>query len=487
MNPPVACQDLEPCPEGGVPEPVCGSSPPRLGPLAAAAIALMATVLVTLRMWVAAANDLWLDELWTFRQVAPLRAPYEVFTHIREENHALYTLWAYVVGPKSPEWVYRLPAVLAGVLTVPAAAWIGLHHTGRRDGALFSALLVGFSYFSLHFGSEARGYAPAVFFSLAALAVLLHDIDRPGLRAPLLFAGLLILGLVAQPLAVNLLVAAAVWVPLHRLRHTRRLLRSALDAAKWLLLPGGFFVVYYLTYLRRLRSGGGAELPIADVLRNALAYSTGLPIDLPPWVVILTVALLVLTAFAYLAWRRDDSWVLYLVGILLAPGLILYVRGSTLVYERYFVLNTTLILILISVLISGVAARGFRWLVGALLSAYLIGNGLHAVPLFVHGRGSPAEIVRRMCKDEPTATSIRYSADHAFRVGMLIDFYAPKVAPDTKLEMVKETERPRWSVVHRLPEEPNAFEARRGPYRLMWSAPSAPMSGFQLGLYRRGR
>src|SRR5205085_12217207 len=81
-----------------------------------------------------------------------------------DNNHPLNTIWLYLVGERRHWEVYRIPAMLSGTVAVAVIAMLL-----RRDGkaaSIIGAVLAGSSYFLVHYGSEARGYAPAMMFAL---------------------------------------------------------------------------------------------------------------------------------------------------------------------------------------------------------------------------------------------------------------------------------------------------------------------------------
>src|SRR5688500_12998828 len=85
-------------------------------------IALAAIVLVFSGLRVAAAaNDLWIDELWTLWHVVQLRSIGEILSRFTvDNNHPLNSLWMYVALPLKTDWSYRLLSVLSG----SAAIWL---------------------------------------------------------------------------------------------------------------------------------------------------------------------------------------------------------------------------------------------------------------------------------------------------------------------------------------------------------------------------
>lgn len=449
-------------------------------------LALLFTAVVVVRLS-AADNDLWLDEIWTLEQVRPLQSVLGVFTDIKEENHALYTLWAYLLGPEVSAQVYRLPALLAGLFAVLLAARIAVLQSGEWLSAVFAVTLVGFSYLGIHYGTEARGYAPSTAFVLLALAALLHGIDRPQARWRVLFGGALCLAFVAQPMAVNFLAAATAWIPV-RQRKQIGVRRALADSAGWLAVPSAFFVAYYVLYLRHLETGGGPDNTLFEICGNALAYTFGLPTTLGSLGLNPLGGVILLAGLVTLIRERNDLWILYLVGCVLAPLTLIILRGSTLIYERYFVASAALALLMTSHALTRLWRRAPRIVTALIVIAFLAGNVAHAVPLLRDGRGEPTELIRRVAAETDSA-EIRYSANHPFRVRMVIDHYARRAAPGRTLRYVEPVDKPEWVIKSLLEPRDAVDRVVRSPdgqlFRLAFIVPSAPMSGFWFAAYRR--
>jgi hypothetical protein len=146
---------------------------------------------------VPAFGDFWLDEIWSFDTVHSVRSAWEIFAGVHDSNnHHLYSLLLYWIGDRELLVLYRMPALVAGIASVPLAAVLVRRH-GRLE-ALLAAFLVGFSFVLIFFSSEARGYALAVGFALAATWLLERDRERPSLRLKLAFSACSILGLLSH-------------------------------------------------------------------------------------------------------------------------------------------------------------------------------------------------------------------------------------------------------------------------------------------------
>src|SRR5262249_40603669 len=113
-------------------------------------------------------NDLWFDEIWTIGRIQKFTSLGWIFTRFLHDNkHPLNTEWMYLVMGSDVAWLYRLPAWIAGLVSVWIAAQIALLQFRylRADAspdvaqaaAIIIAVLVGSSYTLTVYFSEARG------------------------------------------------------------------------------------------------------------------------------------------------------------------------------------------------------------------------------------------------------------------------------------------------------------------------------------------
>ena len=103
-----------------------------------------------------------------------------------DNNHLLNTLWIYAVGDRPTWFAYRLFSILTGSAAI-AATGLALRRVGRVE-SLVAAVLVAASYPMIVYSSEARGYAPAVFFAATAIRLYALSISsragRPSSSRP---------------------------------------------------------------------------------------------------------------------------------------------------------------------------------------------------------------------------------------------------------------------------------------------------------------
>jgi len=123
------------------------------------------------------------DEAYNYLNFSS-HSPGYIVTHYVPNNHVLHTLMVWAVSRvfgTSPA-ALRLPAFAAGVLLIPATAWLGWRLTGRRAVALLSALAVCGSSALIEYSTNARGYSWLTLFTVLATGLTLHLIATPRRR-----------------------------------------------------------------------------------------------------------------------------------------------------------------------------------------------------------------------------------------------------------------------------------------------------------------
>jgi 4-amino-4-deoxy-L-arabinose transferase-like glycosyltransferase len=116
-------------------------------------------------------QSLWVDEIITWRSCRP-GVGLEFWEQIGDNIQGplfLAVLWP-LVRIQSSEFLLRLPAAVAGILTIPLLAVAGRHIFGTRTGRL-GALFLALSPFHLWYCQEARGYSFVILFATAASLV----------------------------------------------------------------------------------------------------------------------------------------------------------------------------------------------------------------------------------------------------------------------------------------------------------------------------
>lgn len=457
-----------------------------------------------------ACNDLWLDEIWSLRLVQPLHSPAEILTQLRHDNnHPLNSLWLYLLGPGQAEWAYRLLSWFMGTATVGLAGLIGRRlfrqlHPGERPAAAdaagwVTAVLVGGSYFLIHYSSEARGYAPAVGFGFLAVYALMHAAGRPANKWAVVYGLGCGLGLMSHLVTFQVMLAGLVWSGLVLFKRWGSWRERLVHLAGWHLGPWLLLGIYYLGFVRKIEIGGGPKLALGEVLRTLAVFCLGFPSGPGAWValpVFLGATLLGLG----LLWRRDRAVAgFYGAGIFLAPALGLGSSRFVLLYPRYFIMSAALALVVVGYALArlwfsgmGPMGRMGPMIVGLLLGVFLMGNGLHVFRLLRDGRGQYQAALRYIADHTPAGV-ITVSSDADFRNFAVMDYYKSAVGPQHQLQYFPSNQPPpegvQWVFLHRLddtaPVPPDTLHDTGGRnYQLSRVFPHAPLSGWEWYVYR---
>ena len=145
----------------------------------------------------------------------------------------LLRAWAALAG--TTDQAIRLPSILAGAATAPAAAWLGWELTLSRRVALASASLVAIAPYAVEFGQEASLYAFATLTTTLALAALWRW-RRTGRRSDGALAVLLSIVAVYSHYVVPAVLALVAFTSLSRLGRPRRVSVHAMAVAAGIVL-----------------------------------------------------------------------------------------------------------------------------------------------------------------------------------------------------------------------------------------------------------
>jgi len=171
-------------------------------------------------------------------------------------NHLFHTLWvhvAYLLGGNHP-WVLRLPALVAGVMLIPAV-YLAVRALFDRHAGLLAAALAAASSPLVLYSTNARGYTLLLLIWMLLLAVATRLPDRQGRGGWAAFAVLATLGFYTMPLMIYPFAIVAVWIALRILLEHPREERQPLVKNELLALciAGAMTVLLYLPVV--LRSG----------------------------------------------------------------------------------------------------------------------------------------------------------------------------------------------------------------------------------------
>jgi hypothetical protein len=454
-------------------------------------VAIGIALAIVLRFW-ASFDDFWLDEIWSQMMAAQLKSPLEVVTRVHHDNnHYLNTLVLYAFGQDAPVYLYRLPAVLAGIVAVLLCGWIARQWS--RPAGVAATLLTGYSFLLIQYSSEARGYAYVMLFTMASFAVIQESLERPRAIWNILFAGCAVLGFLSHLTYLFAYVPLVAWSFWRRFRRVGWLSREHIvPLICQILIPAGFLMLLYFVDLRYITVGGGDENPIGTIIAQATSAAFGGPLEGPAtvWMAI-AVALVALVALPLLHYSGSDLWVPMSIGIFVVPAAILLIARPQWPYPRYFLVSMLFLQLLISWFLGWIYQRSYGKVVYVLvLAAILAGNGVSVAELLTYGRGGYQAAVRYML-DQTFVEKVFVASDHDFRTKTVLGFYFARAGGLGRAGYYDSgkwpPEGPEWFVMHSFARQYSPGKVIQDDqghtYELARVYPYAGLSGFNWALY----
>jgi hypothetical protein len=459
-------------------------------------------------------NDFWLDEIWSWQFAMSAHSAREIllgdaFHH--DNNHVLNTLFIYALGDRHDWRAYRLMALVTGIGTIVITG--ALARRWGRTATIAAVILTGFSYFFVHFSSEARGYAPAAFFALLSFAILRRFVDETRAEAArqqetlsfssplfrgalfgLCYAGTFILGILSHTSFIYAFFGAVVWMPIALVRAgQRRPVKVAGNLLTLFFVPFLFLTWLYRTAIRGMAIGGGPSTPFPDLLAQTSAFALGLPTGQAAGWIGPAIMLLFAVAGAWILWREgSDEWIFLIVSGLVAPAAILCVRHEQL-YPRYLFVALPFLALLAALALALLSARGRlgTFAATAILLFFVIGNALHISRFLKNGRGHYFAAVEFIATHTPEKL-VRVGGYSEFRTTMLVNFYATRV-PESGKQFIyipdESNQPPEWYLSVPRTGQPSLEKLTlpqwKSTYRLEAEFPHYGLAGWDWALYHR--
>jgi len=128
-----------------------------------------------------ARGDLWQDEIWTFSLLRTVTSPLGIFLDMSaDNNHFLNTLYLYYVGADASPLAQRALSILLGTAMIVAVAW--LLRRAHWTAVVIGTAVFAFGYPMVHYGSEARGYAGFLLFTVISIGLAERELEEPSRR-----------------------------------------------------------------------------------------------------------------------------------------------------------------------------------------------------------------------------------------------------------------------------------------------------------------
>ncbi len=443
---------------------------------------------------VGAHAELWLDEVWSYLLARHVSSIPEIFKSLHiDNNHYLNTVYLYLLGDIKSAFVFRIPALLAGIGTLfLLQLWSAGAH--RRLEIFLASTFVGFSSALLIHSTEARGYSLAIFFSVASL-LLLQQYHSKSQRHLLYFLWSATCAAILSHLTAALCVAALSLYTFYHHYVSYGTRRALAEFAKLSSIPSLLLSVLFFYDLRFLQIGGGDQRSLLEVLSEALNYYFGFGQQSPAYLSAfwgIVISFIFLESLYDLWKKRDGLWVFYLFAILIFPIASTF-NSDGVLYARYFILPATFLFFLLARRTSMFLTCGaLSKFVGiTIVVLYVSGNLFQTYSFLKHGRGSFLSAVSHIERENGgEKLPIIVGTEQVFRLRVMSDFYklhekiqVVDLTAGSDFEWliisssVQEVEMPQSLLTHYQPHAYNLSEAflHGGPYGLSWY------------LYRRAR
>ncbi len=392
----------------------------------------------------AARGDLWLDEVWSIHYAREASSAADLlFRFKHDNNHFLNTLFLYCLGEQPTYIAYRLLSVVSGVGSI-----LLLGHVARRDWgdpeALCSVALAGTSFPLLLYFSEARGYAPAIFFAILAYTVLAQNLISPKLPGLLIFWTASVLGILSHATFVMVSVALFMMNFLYSARTHEPRKKRLLEFFLHQVLPFAFIGFWYLFFLQHMAIGGGPIYEKSTVIKKAASLLLGFPDAAPFSTLAILAALAVIIGGTFSLYRAGHERWLFFVGVLLlAPALMLVFMQPRYLYFRYFIVCFPFFYLLVAHMVCRCFqawSHPYKLLLTLAIFVSITGQAYRLDPLLTQGRSAYSAALAYLLKRSPEPT-ILIGSDNDFRNSMLLDFYAPRLTQNKNLRYIQQ---PDW-------------------------------------------
>ena len=304
------------------------------------------TALAAVLRVIALNQQLWYDEMTTLVQSARLPFWTILTTYTSKNQHLLYSLLAHLSLSTLGEsnWSLRLPAVMFGILCVPALYLCARRMTSPPE-ALLAAAFLTVSYHHVWFSQNARGYTGLAFWILVATWLFLRGAEKRSAAIWAAYGVTLALGMYTH-LTMGVVVAAHGIILLGLFADEWR--RTGALAARRILTPLGGFALAALVTLALYapilpqilrRTVGAPEPPMRSEWNSPLwllfETARGLGAGSTVGVVVLVAGCAVMLAGIISFWRESalKASLLLLPGALTAAALLLVNQN---LWPRFF-------------------------------------------------------------------------------------------------------------------------------------------------------
>ncbi|MBU0728639.1 MAG: hypothetical protein KKE17_00450 [Proteobacteria bacterium] len=440
----------------------------------------------------AAMNDFWLDEIWSYNIARQIDSMWGlIFTAHHDNNHILNTLYLYLLGDQYNWLWYRLLSIVTGTAVVVLIGRLACFHSLFEEGLV--VWLTAISFPLIVYSSEARGYAPAVFF--AVLSFLLIE-KRPNTLTMICFWLAVFLGALSHLTYCFIYLAILLMSFFSTVKRNGLSSRSFAILMKWHGPPLFFLMFLYLVHVRHLIMGGWEVFSLPEVLDQTALLALGLPAGYFPDFLGIGIFCVLTGLGLFFLWRvGDDRWVFFLLAIIAAPALSIIVLRPQYLCPRYFLVCFPFFYLLLGRVLAkmhqdgGKAGRRFAI---AMLVVFSIGHLSMSMNFLVFGRGGSLAALNYMA-EQNNGPDIFVGSDNDFRIPKVLAFYMRYLPKEYKVIYFDRENWPKggptWLVLHNTDpkhQPKTRLHDREGhrTFRLEKTYPYGGVSGWNWYLYR---
>ena len=444
-----------------------------------------------LRVW-AAFDDFWLDEIMSLGLAQSISHPWEIFTLHHDNNHILNTLYLFLIG-KQQNWVwYRILSVVTGTASIAIIGY-GTFRRGFLE-AVTATLLVALSYPLILYSSEARGYAPAVLFSLTSFFLLQGYWQRRTYWKLVLFWTSVALGLLSHFTFIYVYLSLFVWSVVYKIEDKKNRLGTWIELLECHTVPMLCVILLYVFSVRHMTVGGGPVYNNFEVICRAVLLALGVPEKGIAGSLGIITAFALLSCGIYSLQRQNSSrWIFYLCVLLLAPACILILNPLEFFYFRYLLVCFPFFYLLTGSVLASLCRKSSQGkiLYVLFLFVFTIFNMQKTADLLKIGRGKYSEAISYMAENT-SGNEIVVASDHDYRNKIVLSFYE-RYLPEGKKIVYRDQNQlplngPDWVITHNQNIDFSPPPSIRDPaghnYTLARSFPYSGISGWHWFLYR---
>jgi len=304
------------------------------------------------------AQPLRYDEAYTFLKFVNGHVV-RLFDYPYPNNHVLHTIFvkfSTMLWGSHP-WTIRLPALIAGIASIPLMFCVSRTLLRERSGTFAAVLIAVFPYLVLY-STLARGYSTVVFLTLALIWVAAQTAQAPSIAASAILSIIAAFGLLTIPSMAFAIAGIYLWygclLLINGNKVNRVISRFAVPGA---VMTAGFAAVLYTPVIfvskgigplldnDYIRAQPTAEF-ISKIYPHAAATLADFSRDIPAAVLISFIALMVIGTYA--AAKKGDWPVLLLLPAVFSASAILLFIKHAIPFPRTWIFSIPIAILLVN-------------------------------------------------------------------------------------------------------------------------------------------